>query len=503
MSRNVAFAESRALLRRYSALLCLLLLVLAPLGISQRDGPSSIGKLEKCEEPCRLSQRDALLRLFDSTSGKDWLNSSGWATATQNHCLWFGVLCCEEGSLCEGGVRSLSVPHNNLMGSLGGAEFLTPLSASLQILLLDGNSLTGPLPPSLESLSHLETLTLSFNNFSGSLPPNLGKLTSLTTLQLQANQLTSTIPMSDWSQLSALKEIDLSRNRLTGSAPTNLGLSNLVTLRASTNKFQGGIPGWQNPDVVSNRTSSLLILDLHNNQLVGSLRVDLFDHPLEALDLSDNRLTGSVPAGLFASATIALTGTISDSITHALSLVSLDISGNEDVYGALPDSMSSLARLALIDIRETAMHGQGGKIPLWLTQSDLAIVTGHLVCPVVSFVSIPDDATGQVWLDPSYYNYTGCIGGALLGFVLTSIIPKISGPNWFDFARGPGSSRRIPPGLRARSQHTQVTLVLTDVEGSTELWEWNNELMAEAIDLHTRGLGTHMDRFFGYEVSPL
>ena len=29
-------------------------------------------------------------------------------------------------------------------------------------------------------------------------------------------------------------------------------------------------------------------------------------------------------------------------------------------------------------------------------------------------------------------------------------------------------------------------MVWTDVEGSTELWEWNNNIMMESIDIHDR-----------------
>ncbi len=38
------------------------------------------------------------------------------------------------------------------------------------------------------------------------------------------------------------------------------------------------------------------------------------------------------------------------------------------------------------------------------------------------------------------------------------------------------------------------------VEGSTELWEWDTDLMAAAIDLHDHTLRTQMGRWFGYEV---
>ena len=45
-----------------------------------------------------------------------------------------------------------------------------------------------------------------------------------------------------------------------------------------------------------------------------------------------------------------------------------------------------------------------------------------------------------------------------------------------------------------------MTLVCTDVEGSTEMWEWDNKAMMEAISLHDRVMRMHMAKFGGYEV---
>lgn len=46
-----------------------------------------------------------------------------------------------------------------------------------------------------------------------------------------------------------------------------------------------------------------------------------------------------------------------------------------------------------------------------------------------------------------------------------------------------------------------ITLVATDVEGSTELWEWNNKVMMQAINLHDRIMRSQISKFGGYEVA--
>lgn len=48
-----------------------------------------------------------------------------------------------------------------------------------------------------------------------------------------------------------------------------------------------------------------------------------------------------------------------------------------------------------------------------------------------------------------------------------------------------------------------VTLVCTDVEGSTELWEWDKEAMDAAQGLHDKLMRSQLSHFCGYEVGVL
>lgn len=45
-----------------------------------------------------------------------------------------------------------------------------------------------------------------------------------------------------------------------------------------------------------------------------------------------------------------------------------------------------------------------------------------------------------------------------------------------------------------------VTLVHTDVVGSTELWEWDSEAMDDAQGIHDQIIRSQLREFFGYEV---
>jgi class 3 adenylate cyclase len=55
---------------------------------------------------------------------------------------------------------------------------------------------------------------------------------------------------------------------------------------------------------------------------------------------------------------------------------------------------------------------------------------------------------------------------------------------------------------RAASHVTvpQCVQVVTDVEGSTQLWEWDAEVMGEAVELHNSVLRGVMEEHGGHEV---
>lgn len=49
--------------------------------------------------------------------------------------------------------------------------------------------------------------------------------------------------------------------------------------------------------------------------------------------------------------------------------------------------------------------------------------------------------------------------------------------------------------------HNGMSIVMTDVEGSTGLWEWNSRIMNSALALHDHTLRSLLPKYFGYEVS--
>ena len=90
-------------------------------------------------------ERQALLQLFETTSGHQWIDRTGWGGPVGTECDWFGVGCgySAEGKMT---VKALFLADNGLAGTL--PDTLGNLS-NLSELLLSRNKLTGTVPKSL------------------------------------------------------------------------------------------------------------------------------------------------------------------------------------------------------------------------------------------------------------------------------------------------------------------------------------------------------------------
>ena len=132
-------------------------------------------------------------------------------------------------------------------------------------LNLEGNQLTGTIPPEIENLTNLNWLELSSNQLTGSIPPELSNLTNLTRLSLGYNQLTGEIP-PELDNLSNLDWLFLQNNELTGTIPPEIGnLTDLTNLGLGSNDFTGEIP----PEI--GNLTNIIELGLNDNQLMGEI----------------------------------------------------------------------------------------------------------------------------------------------------------------------------------------------------------------------------------------
>jgi hypothetical protein len=224
---------------------------------SSAPAPATSGGFD-CASVTQLpsSECEALVALYESTTGPGWVDNRGWL-ATNRPCSWTGITCTGE-----------HVSH----------------------LSLSYNGLRGPLPPALGDLARLQEIALGTNQLSGPIPAELGNLSELVSLYLWDNQLTGPLPV-EMEHLNRLRNLSLAHNQLSGPIPPWLGkITGLESLDLSYNQFSGAIPAQLG------ELDHLGVLDLSHNQISGAIP-DTFAYlsKLYELDLSYNVLRGSVP----------------------------------------------------------------------------------------------------------------------------------------------------------------------------------------------------------------
>ena len=231
-----------------------------------------------------MADLNVLVRLYDTTDGTNWKDSSNWLTDLPMR-KWHSVDTDDEGH-----ITVLDLRRNGLSGSI--PQELGGLS-NLEELDLAENKLTGTIPTQLGSLANLTSLWLGENKLTGTIPPELGGLSNLQELDLVRNRLTGTIP-TQLGSLAGLTSLWLGENRLTGTIPTQMGnLNNLAYLSLSHNELTGPIP----PQL--GNLTNLAGLYLYGNKLTGSIPLELVNlSSLEALYLHDNPLSGCIPPAL-------------------------------------------------------------------------------------------------------------------------------------------------------------------------------------------------------------
>ncbi len=155
-----------------------------------------------------VSECQSLLELYNSTNGANWIDKTGW-NQTNTPCSWFGVGCKDPNTQTFlGHVNSVTLPNNNLVGTL--PNFNLP---NLQWLYLYNNKLKGSIPNF--NLPNLLMLWLYNNQLTGVIP-NFN-LPNVQWLYLYNNNLVGNIPY--FSHLGNVNVLYLYGNQLTGVIP--------------------------------------------------------------------------------------------------------------------------------------------------------------------------------------------------------------------------------------------------------------------------------------------
>ncbi|CAL9221958.1 unnamed protein product, partial [Arabidopsis halleri] len=312
--------------------------------------------------------------------------------------------------------------HNSFSGFGKPVEIID--GATLEQLDLGSNSLQGTFPQWICKFRYLLNLDLSNNHFSGSIPQCLKNLTQLRVLNLRNNSLSGFLPDFDGFEL---KSLDVSHNNLKGKLPKSLitcGWLEFVNVKG--NKINDTFPFWlgslqylnvlilesnafygpvYNPSTYVG-FPNLQIIDISNNNFVGSLPQDYFSNwtvmssvwketvpednymgglaynsmdmaykradtdfdrifrNFKAIDFSGNRFSGHIPTsiGLLSEMRLlnlsgnAFTGNIPQSLANITKLETLDLSRN-NLSGEIPQGLGNLSSLSNINFSHNHLEG--------------------------------------------------------------------------------------------------------------------------------------------------
>jgi RHS repeat-associated protein len=343
---------------------------------NKKGAVNQVARVNAVCEPDLQAEHEALMALFNATTGSGWFDNTGWGQPYPTNVNdWRGI---ETDAL--GHVIMINLSSNNLIGTL--PQEITDLCL-LKSLNLAGNQLTGGLPSDIDKLQQLEQLQLSYNQLSVDLPEEITNLENLKFLDLTYNQITGTIP-SSIGNLTQLEYLSLGWNQLTGNIPESIGaLSNLVDLNLNTNLLIGSLPSsignlnaleslqigattlsGQIPASIGN-LSNLTNLNLSSSNLTGEIPVEIGTlGQLRYLSLSNNQLNGSIPTIIGSLLNLVdldlsinqFSGSIPESITTLPTLMSISLGGN-NLTGTIPASLGNLSTLYSFNVGFNQLSG--------------------------------------------------------------------------------------------------------------------------------------------------
>jgi Leucine-rich repeat (LRR) protein len=340
-------------------------------------------------------------------------------------------------------LQVLDLSHNYLSGSL-------PQSFRGNVLhyfLLSNNFLSGVIPTDLCNMVRMEVVDLSSNNLSGVLPDCWKKNSNLRVIDFSSNKFWGEIP-STLGSLNSLITLHLGKNDISGTLPTSFqSLNGLVLLDLGENNLSGNIPKW-----IGVGLQSLQFLSLRSNQFSGEIPEELFQlHALQFLDFGNNKLSGPVPhsignltgylgdpsqmsdespfiefkvygvGGAYFSVYIdELQGTWkgeTQRFSRILALLNIiDLSQNQ-LTGEIPSGLGLLTKLRMLNLSrnciEGSIPGELGRLTV-LESLDLSWnnLSGPIPQSLTSLISLNDlnlsynDLSGQIPLQGQFQTFT-------------------------------------------------------------------------------------------------
>nr|XP_011466458.1 PREDICTED: receptor-like protein 12 isoform X1 [Fragaria vesca subsp. vesca] len=368
---------------------------------------------------CASNQQQALLlQLKNSLSFNSELSTKlvRWSNAS-DYCSWEGVSCK------QGCVTQLDLSNESISDGLDDSSALFSLQYIENLNLAFNNFNYTQIPSEFNKLASLSYLNLSNAGFAGQIPIEISHLTRLvfldlstisflgvTALQLEhpnLNQLIGNLseitelhldgvnisaPGPRWCQalsssLPKLRVLSLSSCNILGPIDDSLlKLNSLSFIRLDWNDLSASVP-----EFLSNFTN-LTSLRLMNSGLHGTFPKKIFQVPtLQIIDLIGNQeLQGTLPDfpknGALQSLFLARTnfsGSLSESIGNLKMLSRVDLSYC-NFTGPIPRSMESLTELVYVDMSKNKFNGSVPVLSMAKNMTDIDLSYNELTGQVNS-----------------------------------------------------------------------------------------------------------------------
>ncbi|XP_058214631.1 receptor-like protein 19 [Rhododendron vialii] len=321
---------------------------------------------------------------------------------------------------------SVALINNSFHGNIPSSLFSLPSLQEIDLSYNQFSEIPGSLPNG--SLSPLVILDLSTNKIQGPFPSYIFDFQSLNTLFISSNNLSGTLQLESFHRLQKLEVLELSYNSLSVNAsisesslssfpqlidlalascklqeiPPLMNQSSLLGLDLSDNQISGVIPNWvwNISNGYLNLSSNLLVgfqqgfvirtvgyLDLHSNQLRGEIPI-----PTEVgmyVDYSRNNFSSSIPAEIgnrlpnawfFSLSYNMLSGPIPPTLCNGSHLEILNLSNNR-LSGTIPQCLidTGTATLSVLNLQNNNLTGNiTGTFPEGCTLRTLELNANNL-----------------------------------------------------------------------------------------------------------------------------
>ncbi len=316
----------------------------------------------------------ALVGLYDSTGGPNWVNHTNWLTSSSVS-SWYGV------NVSGGRVSSIMLTNNKLVGKIPSS--IGDLT-SMYLIVLSSNQLVGFIPSSVINMTSLAGFIVDHNQLSGNIPSFGNKGLSLQ-IDISYNQFNFTPIESIWSSQYNLNyfpqaDIPLHTNGSTLSVSAGGTLSKntyiwyngntLITTKTGDSTLTISGEGDYNVAVTNSVANQLTLYSIDTAKKQDSLAlVDFYNNAAGSTWVNNTNWLTSAPIDTWYGVTVRagrvtslqltynkIKATIPNSLGRLSSLRTLDLSNNQ-LYGSITDSLGNLLNLTGISLGSNNLTG--------------------------------------------------------------------------------------------------------------------------------------------------